>query len=296
MAGANDVTVLWLADSSPRTDPSRRLNELVKRTVSALVAAPVAIAAVWFGSPWFEFLVGAMLVVGAFEWTRLCGLGLRTGALPVWGTPLVIVLMSAFAEPAMALPVLLLGVAIGMLQGTRTNEQGSSFGWTGRWSAGGVALLGTAGLAVMYLRIWVPDGAATILWLFAVVWASDIGAYFAGRTLGGPKLAPAISPGKTWSGLAGGLFVAMVVGGIGGYLKADAISSAAIVVAFAVAGAAAAGDLLESFVKRRFGAKDSGSIMPGHGGVLDRIDGVLTAAPVLAIIAVLSAGNPITWQ
>ncbi|MEK9662524.1 MAG: CDP-archaeol synthase, partial [Alphaproteobacteria bacterium] len=150
--------------------------------------------------------------------------------------------------------------------------------------------------SAMYLRIWVPDGALTIFWLFAVVWAADIGAYFTGRAIGGPKLAPRISPGKTWSGFAGGMILAVLIGGVGGWLKGGEWGVAAFLVALAVALASVFGDLLESWVKRRFGAKDSGSIMPGHGGVLDRIDGILTATPVLAIIAALASGDPVTWQ
>jgi phosphatidate cytidylyltransferase len=157
-------------------------------------------------------------------------------------------------------------------------------------------LLGASALSAVYLRIWVPDGAATILWLLAVVWAADIGAYFTGRAIGGPKLAPAISPGKTWSGFAGGMVLAVLVGGGGGWLKAGDVSLPAVAVAAVVAVASVAGDLLESWVKRRFGAKDSGTIMPGHGGVLDRIDGLLTALPILAMIAAVVVGDPVTWR
>jgi phosphatidate cytidylyltransferase len=225
----------------------------------------------------------------------LCGLSLRAGGLPVWLTSPATVLVSAFAEPSSSLFVLAIGVGVGMLQDAGRNRTMPG-GRPGRWSAAGATLFGATALAAMYLRIWVPGGAATILWLFAVVWASDIGAYFSGRALGGPKLAPAISPAKTWSGLAGGLVLAMIVGAVGGYLKVGAINLPSVAVALVVALASVGGDLLESFVKRQFGAKDSGAIMPGHGGVLDRIDGLLTAAPVLAIIAAFSTGDPITWQ
>ena len=252
----------------------------------------MALAAVWFGSPWFEFLIALVLLLGAQEWTRLCGLTLRGGAAPVWGTPLLTLLTAAFAEPPWALAVLAAGTAIGALQ--QGNKAG--LGRPGRWAAGGAALLGATALSALYLRIWVPDGAATILWLLAVVWAADIGAYFAGRAIGGPKLAPAISPGKTWSGFAGGMALALLVGGAGGWLKAGDASLAAVAVALLVALASVVGDLLESWVKRRFGAKDSGAIMPGHGGVLDRIDGLLTALPILAIIALLAGGDPVTWR
>jgi phosphatidate cytidylyltransferase len=293
MVVANDVTVRLLADLVFRSAWPRIPADLPTRTLSALVAAPVAIAAAWFGTPWFELLVALVLAAGAREWIRLCGLRLRTGGFAVWLAPLASVLAGAFAEPFVTLPVLAIAILVGLLQDSARNSAGVTLG---RWATLGAAALGTTAFAAMYLRIWVPDGAATILWLFAVVWASDIGAYFTGRAFGGPKLAPRISPAKTWSGLIGGLLLAAVVGAVGGALKADGFSFAAVVIALAVASASVGGDLFESFVKRRFHAKDSGSVIPGHGGVLDRIDGLLTAAPVLAMIAALSSGDPVTWQ
>lgn len=267
----------------------------MKRVISALVAAPIALAAVWFGTPWFEILIAGVLLLGAAEWVRLCGLTVYSGAAAVWFTPFATLLVAAFAEPPLAIAVLLMGVGVGALQdaGKRTLTPAAR---PGRWSAAGAALLGATAWSAMYLRIWVPDGAMTILWLLAVVWAADIGAYFTGRAFGGPKLAPSISPGKTWSGLVGGLVLAMIVGAAGGWLKAGEANLPALAVAFVVAAASVAGDLLESGIKRRFGAKDSGTIMPGHGGMLDRVDGLLTAAPVLAIIAALASGDPVTWR
>lgn len=284
--------------AEPKGRP-RRAGELAKRIASALVVAPVALAAVWFGTPWFELLIALVMIIAAFEWTRLCGLPLRAGGGPVWFTPLATLLVAAFAEPPLAFAVLAIGTGVGALQDATT--RGRDPAKTGRWAALGAALIGATAWSALYLRVWVPDGAATVFWLFAVVWAADIGAYFTGRAIGGPKLAPRISPGKTWSGFAGGLALAIVVGAVGGWLKAgDAtgpqILVPALVTAAAVALASVAGDLLESWVKRQFGAKDSGSIMPGHGGVLDRIDGILTAVPVLAIIAALAQGDPVTWQ
>jgi phosphatidate cytidylyltransferase len=294
MAGANGVTARRLADPSANNGRRRGASELAKRVGSALIAAPVALAAVWFGSPWFELLLALVLAVGAHEWCRLCGLGWRAGGAAVWFAPLATLAVAAFAEPSMAIFMLLLGVGIAALQ--QAGGIASSPEPTGRWAAGGAALLGATAWSAMYLRIWVPDGALTIFWLFAVVWAADIGAYFTGRAIGGPKLAPRISPGKTWSGFAGGMILAVLIGGVGGWLKGGEWGVAAFLVALAVALASVFGDLLESWVKRRFGAKDSGSIMPGHGGVLDRIDGILTATPVLAIIAALASGDPVTWQ
>lgn len=294
MAGANAATARRLAETTPTDGARRSSGELLRRIGSALVAAPVALAAVWFGSPWFEILLAAVFALAAHEWCRLCGIGWRAGAAAVWFAPLATLAVAAFAEPYMAFFMLILGIGIAALQ--QSGGIASAPERAGRWASGGAALLGATAWSAMYLRIWVPDGALTILWLFAVVWAADIGAYFAGRAIGGPKLAPRISPGKTWSGFAGGMILAVAIGGVGGRIKAGDWQIAAFLVAFAVALASVLGDLLESWVKRRFGAKDSGTLMPGHGGILDRIDGLLTAAPVLAIIAATVSGDPVTWQ
>ena len=137
-------------------------------------------------------------------------------------------------------------------------------------------------LALIVLRRS-PDGFASVLFVFCVVWASDIGAYVVGRLVGGPKLAPAVSPGKTRSGAIGGLVAAVGVGllfarGAQGDYGVAALAAGSLGVA------AQTGDLLESAVKRHFGVKDSGNLIPGHGGLLDRLDAVLTAAPLAAII------------
>ncbi len=150
-----------------------------------------------------------------------------------------------------------------------------------RWLAIGLVYVAVPCIALVWLRAE-PLGLETIMWLFGVVWATDIGAYFTGRGLGGPKLAPRISPGKTWSGLAGGVACAAVVG-----LAAAALLGVADGWRLALAGAllalvAQGGDLWESSVKRRFHAKDSGTLIPGHGGVLDRLDGLMAAAPAVA--------------
>lgn len=127
----------------------------------------------------------------------------------------------------------------------------------------------------------------TMVWLFSAVWATDIFAYFIGRTAGGPKLAPRISPNKTWSGLAGGTTVSMIVTLMFMALELVPASRAFLAVAGLVSLSVHGGDLLESWAKRQCGAKDSGSLIPGHGGVLDRIDGLMSAACVLLLIVLL---------
>lgn len=147
-------------------------------------------------------------------------------------------------------------------------------------------LPGCASLA--WLRLGPASGLRDTAFLLLVVWASDVGAYVAGRALGGPKLAPWISPGKTWSGGAGGLCAAVAVGA--GFGSAAAVAAAAL-----LGIVSQAGDLGESAIKRGFGVKDSGRIIPGHGGLLDRVDGLIVAAPVAAGLAALMGPGMPPW-
>jgi phosphatidate cytidylyltransferase len=137
-----------------------------------------------------------------------------------------------------------------------------------------------------------PAGFRNVLFLVFVVWGTDIGAYLIGRLIGGPRLAPRISPGKTWSGALGGLAAAALAGAGAGYEH----PFAAAVLALLLSVIAQAGDLLESALKRHFGVKDSGTLIPGHGGLLDRLDGVLTAAPAALLWSVLAAPHAMLWS
>jgi len=122
-----------------------------------------------------------------------------------------------------------------------------------------------------------------VFWLFCVVWATDTGAYFAGRSIGGPKLIPSISPNKTWAGLLGGMVAAAIAGGLVGAINPVLPALALAGLAGIVAVVSQAGDFTESALKRAFGVKDASQIIPGHGGVLDRLDGLLFAAPFVAV-------------
>jgi len=163
-------------------------------------------------------------------------------------------------------------------------------GWGLTWNLAGFlyALIPALGLLWVRERAGVPAGAKgfeLVLWAFIVTWSADIGAYFTGRTFGGPKLAPSISPNKTISGLVGGVIAATLLGGI--WSQATHLSWPWLLLAPLFALAAAGGDLFESWLKRQAGVKDSGTLIPGHGGVLDRLDGLIPVAALtgLAVLA-----------
>ncbi len=146
-----------------------------------------------------------------------------------------------------------------------------------------------AGVAFVWLRSDVAVGRGNVLFLVMLVWLTDIGAYLAGRLIGGRRLAPRISPGKTWSGAAGGLLAAALLGFGAGRATGAAVAAGLSVLA-------QVGDLAESAAKRRAGVKDSGSLIPGHGGLLDRLDGMLAAGPAAALLALVFGPGVALWQ
>ena len=175
----------------------------------------------------------------------------------------------------------------GLIKGPRPPE---TFGAFAGWMLAGLIYAGALLLAPILLRRDPLLGFSAMLFLFAIVWATDIAAYFAGRTIGGPKLMPAVSPKKTWSGAIGGTLGAIMAGlivvkcaGLGG-------TPALVMLAFMLSVVAQAGDLIESAIKRHFGAKDSSALIPGHGGLMDRLDGFLTAVLAAVMVGLLRGG------
>ena len=154
-------------------------------------------------------------------------------------------------------------------------------GWGAAWSVSGFVYALIPALALLWVRDRADDGLALLLWIFIVTWATDMGAYFAGRTMGRRKLAPSISPGKTVEGLYGGVLAATVLGG--GWALLTELESALLLLAPLFALAAQGGDLFESWMKRRSGVKDSGNWLPGHGGLFDRLDGLVPVAVLTAL-------------
>jgi phosphatidate cytidylyltransferase len=251
--------------------------ELIIRLASSLVLAPLAVAATLAGGLWFLAMLVAALTIAAWEWGRVTGIPEQARALLTLTPAAVLIAYTFLGElDAFGLMLLLTLLSLALASGKRL------------WAASGTLYLCLPGIACLWLMAAAEDGALVMIWLFACVWATDSCAYLAGRGLGGPKLAPRISPGKTWSGLAGGMLGALgfaVVFGI--FLEAGQPLLLGLVAAL-LALVAQGGDLLKSAVKRRFGVKDFGRLIPGHGGVLDRIDGLMTAAPALAILVAFS--------
>jgi phosphatidate cytidylyltransferase len=266
-----------LSDAGPKqADP--RWSDLRLRAASALVLGPVAVFCVWQGGwAWRFLLLVAMSGLGG-EWGRLAGLkhpyllGFILGL--VWFCAVL------FGPVGGLLGLLLFWLAVRLH-------------W-GQFAGFGVPYAGLGGLSLLWLR-GQAEGLADTIFLVMVVWGTDIGAYLAGRLLGGPKLAPRISPGKTWAGSIGGLLIAASVGSVlAGLLEGTWV--AAFAAGALLSFVAQAGDLLESAIKRKLGVKDSGRTIPGHGGLFDRLDGFLAAAPVAALLALCVQGGVALWR
>lgn len=271
-----------LAPSAAERPPSRLP---LARVGSALALAPPVLAAIWIGWPLFEvMLIGGALLLGR-EWWRLCGgTSLATAAatmLAVAAGPAV----AAVAPLPFAL-IALAGAAAALVL----------FASRHPWLPAAPLYLGLPCALLVWLRADPADGRETVLWLFIVVWASDIGAYLAGRLFGGPRLAPRISPGKTWSGAAGGLISAAVAGGLVALAFGHDQVGRAAALAAGFGLIAQLGDLVESWIKRRFGVKDTGTLIPGHGGLLDRVDALLLAALVMGLLALWRDGSIVAWM
>ncbi|MCC7167727.1 MAG: phosphatidate cytidylyltransferase [Rhodospirillales bacterium] len=257
--------------ASPTFPPAA--NSLGLRVLSALVLAPPVLWALWYGRPAFDVLVGMAVLILAWEWDRLT----NNGQFGFAG--IVVGLTGLGALAVVDRPILVLAVAaLGALAAALARRRQGP-----HWAAFGALYVALPTAAILWLRHRPDTGREDVLWLFAVVWATDIGAYAAGRLIGGPKLAPAISPKKTWAGLAGGMLAAALVGmGVDRLLSAEAALAPIAIGAAILAVISQMGDLFESFVKRHFGVKDASRIIPGHGGLLDRVDGLVAAGLAMA--------------
>jgi phosphatidate cytidylyltransferase len=267
--------------STAAARPSAR-SELVLRVVSSAVLAPLAVGLAYLGG-WPFFLFWAIAACGIFwEWRAILRdpgptpKGLGECGVAAAG---VSAMLGRFGAAAVFLG---LGMAAETMVATTTRFR--------VWALGGVVYAGALLIACVVLRSDLQLGFVAIVFLFAVVWTTDVLAYFVGRFVGGPKLWERVSPKKTWSGAIGGAGGAVVAGLAIAYYAHLANPLAAAALALLLSVASQGGDLFESAFKRRFGVKDAGHVIPGHGGIMDRLDGFLAAAVVAVIVGIARGG------
>jgi phosphatidate cytidylyltransferase len=281
-----------LADAD--TPPAKAGNPLVKRIITGVVLIIVALAAVRFGGSGFTALIAVATLIMFAEWAvmhRLGRLVMRAGLAILAG----VILLMALGRLNEALLLvgfgaMILGVFAATLGGKPAAAgvaRGRIDSVAGRFAAAGILYCGLPAVALIWLR-GLTLGLEAVIFLLLCVWAADIVAFFTGRALGGPKLAPSISPNKTWSGAIGGVLGAIVIAGGAAAVWLSELGGRGFGYFFGLAGALALlsvlGDLLESGLKRRAGVKDSGTLLPGHGGVMDRLDGLVPVAIAGALV------------
>lgn len=249
---------------------SRNLSSLQKRCLTALALIPPVLAAIWFGSPYLDIFVLAILVLMMREWSRMV---LHKTMTPVSVIIPFVAIGYLYLEFSVktVLEFLLIGFCLSLYIFIRQNKKIRDFF---------IHFFGVLyiTLSLSFLVYMAHEGMQLyFMWLLAIIWFSDSGAYFAGRLMGGPKLAPLVSPNKTWAGFFGGI----IMGILGGYLTAPYLQSLyttplqIISVCAYLSFMGHMGDLLESFLKRHYNVKDTGTLLPGHGGALDRFDSLL---------------------
>ena len=268
--------------NSGKAGTSLSASNLALRILSAVILAPLAFLAAYLGGvPFAIFWTVAALAV-LWEWiTMVAGPSYRLMFSACGGAIAVAGFVAWLGRPIAALLMVGLGALAAAIFAPRERRL---------WVTAGIGYAGALLLAAMFLRADDVLGFAGILMLFAIVWTTDILGYFAGRAFGGPKVWPAISPKKTWSGAIAGalgaMIVAIAVSGLFGSFNKLAI----VIVALLLSVLAQLGDFFESWVKRQFGAKNSSNFIPGHGGVMDRLDGFWAAALAGCLIGLLRGG------
>lgn len=270
------------SDSLPPQGPAPRGRvgkDLLPRLISGVVMAGVALGLTWAGFLPFAAMILLVSCIVAWEWGRVVR-GVEFDATMAAHVAAVVAAVALVTMDlvGLALLALLIGAILVALL---------AMGHHAAVSALGVAFAGLPAVALIWLRADPNFGLLAVLYVMVIVVVTDTAAYFSGRLIGGPRLWPRISPNKTWAGLAG----AVIASAVAGFLYAQAVTGAhperLALLGGIVAVVAQAGDLAESALKRRFGAKDASNIIPGHGGVMDRIDGLVTASVFAAIFAAI---------
>lgn len=260
----------------------------ITRPLFGFALAGVAILSLSYAPEYFALLAVAITVPAAYEWHRMVSQGgdwrVET-AVTVATVALSVLALVLTHQTWLALLLVAAGITLAAIFAVRD-------GLNPLWQSLGVAYLGVPVLALVSLRMFPHRGALVIIGLLLIVWATDTGALIFGNLIGGPRMAPKLSPSKTWAGTIGGSLTAAVIFGLYILLLGGSLGIAALF-ALVFSATAHAGDLFESFVKRRFGMKNSGSLIPGHGGVLDRMDSTLAAGLALALLVFLFHFNPL---
>jgi phosphatidate cytidylyltransferase len=245
---------------------------LLFRVLSGLVLGPVTLGLAFFGGWPFGLALSVASALGFGEWLKMV-----SGRAPWWCYVAPFAIFATYWFVGAGPSLMVLAVLAALFGITTTGN---------RWLAAmGLPYVALTLIALLWLRDALSGGWPLVFFVFVVVWATDIGAFFVGRTVKGPRLAPGISPNKTWAGFAGGLALAALaaIGLMAGPLVASRpVQVVEIALGLSLLGQG--GDLFESAIKRRFGVKDSGDLIPGHGGVLDRIDALLWVAPAFALL------------
>lgn len=260
-------------------------SNLQQRVLSAIVLVAVVLALTLAGGFWYRILCAGIAGAVLYEWTAMASPRDATAhRIVLWGLLAVVLAMLLAGVPA---ATLLIALVVAVIVGAAH----AAYGQREFWPVAGVAYAGLSAISLAALRSDDAAGLAATLFLFAIVWATDILAYFVGRAIGGPKLAPSISPGKTWSGAIGGTIAGIVAGGTVALYAGivwGVLATAALALILSIV--SQIGDLFESSLKRRFGTKDSSGLIPGHGGVMDRVDGLVAAAFMLFVIGAAASG------
>ncbi|WP_204247737.1 phosphatidate cytidylyltransferase [Kiloniella litopenaei] len=259
-------------------------SDLLVRSLSSIILGPPVLAAVYLGSPYSDELIVLSGLILAWEWASLCYR--RKIEAPGWFLVVSItglLTLSAFGYTDFFVPALL-SCAIMLYLYTRFANRKSDLAF---WLTLGLGYLSVTTYSLLWLRNSSGNGFEIVLWILLVVWSTDIGAYFSGKSIGGPKIAPGISPKKTWAGLIGGMVSAALIS----YVFAEFTGLYnPLILGLSGAGLAVIsqmGDFFESHIKRRFDAKDSSNLIPGHGGLFDRVDGLLACALLVFLIHIV---------
>jgi phosphatidate cytidylyltransferase len=276
--------------------PSRRTgSEAFLRVLFGVFLAVIAIALVFYSPDWYAAVTVLVALFGAREWHRMVRSPAQREAADLRPVHIQTALTAGAIACAVAalvlrqVPLAFVLLAVGAVAACFLSRRRDD---NPLWHAGGVIYIGLPSLALVALRVYPPQGALVVMGLFLIVWATDTGALVFGKLIGGRKMAPRLSPGKTWAGTIGGSVTAAVVFGL--YIAFFGFNLwLAMLFAFVFSFAAHGGDLFESLVKRRFGYKDSGGLIPGHGGVLDRMDSMFVASIVLALLVFGLHLNPL---